>query len=902
MTISSETRRAGPYSGNGSTVNFPFAFKVFATNQVLVTRTVSGVETVLTLTTDYTVTLNADQNANPGGTVTMLVAPPAGHSITITSNLANLQPTALANLGGFYPEVINDSLDRATIQIQQLDERLDRALVIPVSSSGIDTELPPPESGKLIGWDGLGTSLQNYSNLPTGPTVYQYVHQLIATAGQTVVGLPVNYTLGANAITVFVNGLRVEPGSGLDYVETNTTTITFNSGLASGDLVVVAIHGNISTGILTLAPVLGAVSSLNFAAGDYIEATGVDTFRARKLTVATYAALTAIPAASRHDDMLVYVASRSTDGDGGDGYWRFDAGSSATANGGTILAPDAGTGRWIRQVENGEYLVNWFGSSADWGAAASAAFAALPSTGGVVKFRPSGDYTLSTQVTCDKSFVKLDISGCVVRQRFTTGAQFKFGNGTTLRQSIAVIGDGSTYIDGGTTANHPLFELRGVRNFRTQQLFGDGIYQLCKWGDVADTQACYQWWNVGCEFNMRTNANGGHTHAIIADGSSGGYYEADCFFEGDAANVASSVSFFRLTSAQAPARFDGLTRTGGNWKYFDNGIYCVDARLVNVDLDPSSRIDDMQSWAIYILCQAAASKGGVEQLNAQGHFGGFNEGGCIYIRDEKGSVGFDDISITNVDTSNQKDTVVSITTSGSGAIRNVLLNNLGVSDFDPSNTTKRIVELSGDITLANVDGVNVRHKTGAANNAQYVIYNDTASTKRVKIGANIVWDAVGTSAIYDPNIGDMSIGRFCALRPDGTPRGGPVHLGPFSINNIAASITNGDIGIRNDGGLAVLAVPAFDRCRVIGLTASLLGTPSAGTLTINANPNAAGADTNLQVQFTSADGANPRKRVLYPAGTASIAAAGSIRLLYTTDGSWSPTTSELVVYQIVQEM
>jgi hypothetical protein len=123
----------------------------------------------------------------------------------------------------------------------------------------------------------------------------------------------------------------------------------------------------------------------------------------------------------------------------------------------------------------------------------------------------------------------------------------------------------------------------------------------------------------------------------------------------------------------------------------------------------------------------------------------------------------------------------------------------------------------------------------------------------------------------------------------------------FTVNNIAASISGGDIGVRNDT-LVVLAAAAFDRCRVIGMTASLLGTPSAGTLTINANPNASGADTNLQIAFTSADGANPRKRVLYPAGTASIAAAGAIRALYTTDGSWSPTTSELCVYQIVQEM
>jgi hypothetical protein len=244
MSISSEIRRAGPFAGNGSTVNFPFVFKVFATSQVAVTRTVSGVETTLTLTTDYTVTLNSNQDTSPGGIVTMLTAPASGQSITITSNVANLQPTVLANLGGFYPEVINDSLDRATIQIKQLDERLDRALVIPVSSSGVSTQLPTPQSSALIGWDSNATSLQNYSNIPipAGSTTYQYVHRVLATAAQTAFTLPIAYVLNASAITVFVNGLKVEQGTTQDWVETNTTTVTFNSGLTVGDLVVFVVN------------------------------------------------------------------------------------------------------------------------------------------------------------------------------------------------------------------------------------------------------------------------------------------------------------------------------------------------------------------------------------------------------------------------------------------------------------------------------------------------------------------------------------------------------------------------------------------------------------------------------------------------------------------------------------
>ena len=139
MTINSSTRIAGPYTGNGSTTAFPFSFKVFTTADVTVVRTnLSGVESTLTLGTDYTVSLNANQNSNPGGTVTMLTAPASGFLITLTSSLGYTQTLDLTNQGGFYPSVINDALDRATIQIQQLNEQVGRAAKVNISS-GTDT-------------------------------------------------------------------------------------------------------------------------------------------------------------------------------------------------------------------------------------------------------------------------------------------------------------------------------------------------------------------------------------------------------------------------------------------------------------------------------------------------------------------------------------------------------------------------------------------------------------------------------------------------------------------------------------------------------------------------------------------------------------------------------------------
>ena len=57
MTVNAETAKSGPYSGNGSTTVFAYAFKALDQAHLVVTSTVTatGVETVQELTTHYTV-------------------------------------------------------------------------------------------------------------------------------------------------------------------------------------------------------------------------------------------------------------------------------------------------------------------------------------------------------------------------------------------------------------------------------------------------------------------------------------------------------------------------------------------------------------------------------------------------------------------------------------------------------------------------------------------------------------------------------------------------------------------------------------------------------------------------------------------------------------------------------
>jgi len=138
MTVQNTSiRKSGPSKGNGVNCAFPFTFKVFLSSEILVTYlNTAGVELVLTLGTDYTVALNADQNAAPGGNVTLLWIPASGTYITLTSQVSNTQNLSLTNAGGFYPTSINDALDRIVIQVQQLAEQVSRTFKLSVSAIG----------------------------------------------------------------------------------------------------------------------------------------------------------------------------------------------------------------------------------------------------------------------------------------------------------------------------------------------------------------------------------------------------------------------------------------------------------------------------------------------------------------------------------------------------------------------------------------------------------------------------------------------------------------------------------------------------------------------------------------------------------------------------------------------
>lgn len=162
MAISSTSRKAGPFIGNGSATEFSFDFKVFDPTDVAVIRACAlGVETKLVVGNDYAIALNEDQNEAPGGVVALTAPLSAGCTLVLLSDVPMLQPVDITNQGGFYPDLLNDGLDRSVVQVQQLAEGLGRAIKLPVTADADDLTLPTPRGNQVLAWGPDGRSLLN---------------------------------------------------------------------------------------------------------------------------------------------------------------------------------------------------------------------------------------------------------------------------------------------------------------------------------------------------------------------------------------------------------------------------------------------------------------------------------------------------------------------------------------------------------------------------------------------------------------------------------------------------------------------------------------------------------------------------------------------------------------------
>jgi len=141
MTISSDGNRK-TFAGNGVTTAFAFPFRFLLETDLVVTlvNRTTQVETLQVLTTNYTTT-GADAVA--GGTVTMLIAPPASDDLVIFNDPDAIQPNDYVESGEFPVEEVEKAHDRAVILIQRLRDQLIRTLRTSDGSSEVFSGILP---------------------------------------------------------------------------------------------------------------------------------------------------------------------------------------------------------------------------------------------------------------------------------------------------------------------------------------------------------------------------------------------------------------------------------------------------------------------------------------------------------------------------------------------------------------------------------------------------------------------------------------------------------------------------------------------------------------------------------------------------------------------------------------
>jgi hypothetical protein len=297
--INAVTRRV-VYSGSAGTGPYAFSFEVLVSSDIVVYFN----STSLTLTTDYTVTINA----NGTGSVTIVTGtnvpttPDANDTIIIVGARDIERTTDFVTAGDLLAASLNEQLDGLTIFDQQIAEEQKRSLMAPVydpahadDGGTLDMTLPAKANrlGKYLAFNST-TGNPEAGPSTTDVTTLAAVTSDIATladiedgtdatdAIQTVAGISANVTtvagISANVTTVAGNTSNINAvaadATDIGTVAGISANVTTVAGISS-DVTTVAADGTdigtvagISANVTTVAGISSDVTTVAGISGD----------------------------------------------------------------------------------------------------------------------------------------------------------------------------------------------------------------------------------------------------------------------------------------------------------------------------------------------------------------------------------------------------------------------------------------------------------------------------------------------------------------------------------------------------------------------------------------------------------------------------------------------------------
>ena len=296
---------------------YAFTFEILANTDIAVYRG----STLLTLTTDYSVTINS----NGTGSVTLVTA--GTGNITIVGARAIQRTSDYTTGGDLFASTLNTDLDSQTIYAQQVAETAERGLKAPVvDPTDINMTLPAKatRAGTVLAFNATT------GNPEAGPSIAS-----VATVAAQSANINTVATNIASVNTVAGNNTNINTVAG---ISSNVTTV---AGISANVTSVAGNSSNINTvagNNANISTVAGVSSSVSTVAGISANVTTVAGISSAVSTVATNntnvsTVATNIAAVNTNATNIVAIQNASTNAT--------NAANSATAAGNAQTAAEA---------------------------------------------------------------------------------------------------------------------------------------------------------------------------------------------------------------------------------------------------------------------------------------------------------------------------------------------------------------------------------------------------------------------------------------------------------------------------------------------------------------------------------------------------------------------------------
>ena len=249
------------FTGNTGLGPFAFTFNILAAADIAVYKNA----TLLTITTDYTVSLNANGTGSVtltgAGSGTALVA---ADYLTIIGDLPLARTTDFTTAGDLLASALNYQLDASVVMTQQISERVDRALRQTPDDVDGDMTIPAKTArlGKILRFNattGNPEAVSATDVIASGTfNVYNFTGD--GTTVAFVLGIA---PISENNTQVYIDGVYQQKNT----YTVSSTTLTFSTAPPNLSTIEVMVVTALPVGATTASQVSGSFNQLSVIDG-----------------------------------------------------------------------------------------------------------------------------------------------------------------------------------------------------------------------------------------------------------------------------------------------------------------------------------------------------------------------------------------------------------------------------------------------------------------------------------------------------------------------------------------------------------------------------------------------------------------------------------------------------------